>query len=603
MFLKQIIANVRKILGFSSAKHRKQLKILILLSLFMGVIELGVAGMVSLLGVTLAAPETILNLSLMKRFLAEYPSLIPYVEQPAIMLALILSAVVSGLIVKNVFLGFITYKQSYFNYSISARLGASLIQSFLSKPYNWHLNKNPAESHTIFSFRNQIVQYIIHCFNLFTQGVIFLFLFIGGLVLAPVSSITVFSLTGLSAFVIYRTCRHSILNHSKEVAAIDLQVNKQVLAALNGIREVQIYRRQRFFVTKIADNLNEVSRRQAISLTLQPLPMWVLEVVGIATLLLSLVIMINLDYPMTYITGSLTLLAAMAWRLLPCMNKSVAAVMGIQAFTHYVDKFFTDLQLVELGTENNADIKKLTFNDSFSFNNVSFKYNNTDQRILHDIQLTVKKGQSVGIIGRSGAGKSTLIGLMTGLFTPSQGTISLDGVTCDDSNKAGLSSIIGYVPQAPYLLDASLGENIAFSRWGEQIDEEKIKVCCQMAAIDFIEQLPEGLNTNIGERGVRLSGGQIQRIAIARALYADPELILFDEATSALDGASEHAIQQTIDKLQATMTLVIVAHRLTTVEGCDVIYWLDQGKVVTSGDAATVLKIYKESIASKSDES
>ena len=199
----------------------------------------------------------------------------------------------------------------------------------------------------------------------------------------------------------------------------------------------------------------------------------------------------------------------------------------------------------------------------------------------------------IGLVGLSGSGKSTLTSLITGLLRPQQGYLSTDGKTLDTSTER---LNIGYVPQNLYLLDAALAENVAFSHWGEPLDEERVRECCHMAAMDFVDELPEGIYTPLGERGVRLSGGQIQRVGIARALYDNPELLIFDEATSALDGATEIAIQSTIKYLKQKSTILIIAHRLETVEPCDYIYWIDHGKIVLGGDSYIVLEKYKNAL-------
>ncbi len=208
----------------------------------------------------------------------------------------------------------------------------------------------------------------------------------------------------------------------------------------------------------------------------------------------------------------------------------------------------------------------------------------------------MRKGSMVGIIGPSGAGKSTLVGILTGLLSPDSGCVSVDDVPLDAVRSAGWSVQIGYVPQTPFLLNASLADNVAFSRWGEAIDRDRVSACCRMAAIDFLDQLPEGLDTLLGERGTRLSGGQLQRVAIARALYSGPACIIFDEATSSLDGAAEAAIQRTINGLRDQMTLIVIAHRLSTVEMCDTVYWLEGGAVVDSGPAEVIVPAYRQAL-------
>ena len=185
----------------------------------------------------------------------------------------------------------------------------------------------------------------------------------------------------------------------------------------------------------------------------------------------------------------------------------------------------------------------------------------------------------IGLIGPSGAGKSTIVSLLTGLYTPRSGKILVDGQELNDSLRTSWMRGIGYVPQSPFLLNGSLAENIAFSQWGQEIDRQRVKECCRMAAMDFVDDLEDGIDTIIGERGVRLSGGQLQRVSIARALYNRPQLIIFDEATSALDNDTEQLVQKTIESLRENMTIIIITHRLTTVEYCNKLYYIKNGTI------------------------
>jgi len=227
---------------------------------------------------------------------------------------------------------------------------------------------------------------------------------------------------------------------------------------------------------------------------------------------------------------------------------------------------------------------------------VSFRYAGVDSDSLSRIDMNILKGQVVGVIGHSGAGKSTLINVLSGLLTPHSGSIYVDSREVQgDALSRWQVGMIGYVPQSPYICDGTLAENVAFGLSGDEIDSDQVVECCRMAAIDFLDDLPQGIATPIGERGVRLSGGQQQRVAIARALYKKPEIIIFDEATSSLDTKSEKAIQETVYSLRGSVTLIVVAHRLSTVADCDEVYWIDKGKVRMAGSAADVLAEYKES--------
>ena len=237
----------------------------------------------------------------------------------------------------------------------------------------------------------------------------------------------------------------------------------------------------------------------------------------------------------------------------------------------------------------------VAFSQDIEFKNVSFAYEGTAVDVLRDLSFRIKRGKTIGIVGVSGSGKSTLIELITGLFNPSKGCILVDGEILNTDKLPGWLGLIGYVPQSPYIYDGTLAENVAFGNHGVEIDYDQVKECCRMAAMqDFMDDMSHGLNSYIGERGVKLSGGQQQRVAIARALYNGPEIMIFDEATSSLDTKSEKAIQQTIYSFKGKQTLIIIAHRLSTVVDCDSLIWLEKGSIKMIGTPADVLALYQD---------
>ena len=241
----------------------------------------------------------------------------------------------------------------------------------------------------------------------------------------------------------------------------------------------------------------------------------------------------------------------------------------------------------------------LPFGNNILLQDVTFSYPNASKPALDHITFLIPKGKMIGLIGPSGSGKSTLSSIINGLVVPESGQLLVDDKPWNPQNSR---LKIGYVPQNLYLLDASLAENIAFSRWGEPIDEARVLKCCTMAAIDFLEDLPTGIHTIIGERGVRLSGGQVQRVGIARALYDNPDILFFDEATSALDEGAEREIQATVTALKSSITLLVIAHRLHTVAECDIVYWVEKGRILRQGSPAEVLPEYEAALAQTPDQ-
>ncbi len=561
-------------------------------SLVMGLVELGVAGLVSLFGVALASPQSLMDLKAIRAVMSSFPHWETILSNQATLLTVLLGCVAVSVCVKNSLLGILTYKQNLYAYESSAMLTSRLFQFYMGKNYLWHLEQNAAELLQLLNYRMYVGYFLSSLLVMITQAAIAVFLLVGGLVLAPLPSLIVLGLTGVTALVTYKFSRRVILDCNRAIAEAYVDANKNAMAGLHGIRDMRIYRREAVVVEKFRKNLQGITRDYSYSCTLPSLPIWTLESVGMITLLLAMLGMMMLDFSIAQMTGSLALLAAMAWRLLPCQNKAVSAIVTIQGYRPYLDMFFKGMENAGCA-EMQSEAAPLAFEQSIKFENIDFKYPKSPTHALRNVNFDIPKGGMIGVIGPSGAGKSTLIGILTALLEPDTGKIFVDGKPLSPSDYPGLRTLIGYVPQSPYLMDGTLAENVALSRWGDEIDEERVRESCRMAAVNFWEQLPQDIHTEIGERGVRLSGGQAQRVAIARALYAKPQILIFDEATSALDSATENSIQETIFNLRKDVTVVIIAHRLSTVEHCDAVVWLEDGMVIKSGKPDAILAEYK----------
>ena len=302
-------------------------------------------------------------------------------------------------------------------------------------------------------------------------------------------------------------------------------------------------------------------------------------VAGLASLVIVIVYKGNHIETLLPIIG---LFAASAFRLLPSVNRVITAVQYLRFTLPVINTIYDEVRLFEK-IKASPSRGMLSFEDNLSLSNVNFNYLNTKSQTLVDINLRVPKGSTIGFIGESGAGKSTLVDIILGLLTPETGKVKVDGVDIETSIR-GWQERIGYVPQSIYLTDDTLRRNIAFGLHDEKIDENSVLGAVEAAQLDqFVKSLPEGLDTVVGERGVRLSGGQQQRIGIARSLYHDPSVLVLDEATSSLDTDTEREVMDAVRKLHGKKTILIVAHRLSTVEDCDYLYHLKAGKVIDEG--------------------
>jgi ABC-type multidrug transport system fused ATPase/permease subunit len=381
------------------------------------------------------------------------------------------------------------------------------------------------------------------------------------------------------------------------VYAADYHTAKITHLALHGLKEIRLYGREDPLFDAFTEQLGRVVKARIPLQTISRLPVACLEILGFATLVLVMLYLVAMqDASMARISGIMGFMAAAAWRGLPVANRVVDTLTAMRSGLPYLRKVAELITLERTLTEELLPIgtepEPLSFKRDIVLDAIAFRYPKATFEALCGVSVTIEAGKMVGLVGLTGAGKSTLVNLLTGLMPPASGRLLVDGVSITKDNARSWLRRIGYVAQAPYILDASLAENVALSRWGEAIDRTRVLECCRMAALDFVDELERGIDTVLGDRGTRLSGGQAQRVAIARALYSEPDLLIFDEATSSLDMKNEKAIHETILSLRNRVTMVVIAHRLTTVEGCDTLVWLDKGRVRRTGTVEEVLPEY-----------
>jgi ABC-type multidrug transport system fused ATPase/permease subunit len=293
-------------------------------------------------------------------------------------------------------------------------------------------------------------------------------------------------------------------------------------------------------------------------------------------------------------TAVLTMIMLTAWRILPLLNRSLSALISVRGSLYQAMECLTRVEeaLARPAPPLPDPDPGFRFRESINFRHLSFSYPNAGEDCLRDIGFSIPCGSRAGIIGQSGAGKSTLAAILSGLVEPTQGAMLVDGRILNPSELAAYRRQVGFVPQNPYIMGGTVAENVAFSQWGKPWDEEKVMRACRMAEFDVAMQ--RGINASLGQDGAGLSGGQAQRLSIARALYAEPSILILDEATSALDSGVEKAIMDTIFSLPRGITTITIAHRLSTVERCDTLFWIDGGSLAGSGSPHEILPRYQE---------
>jgi ABC-type multidrug transport system fused ATPase/permease subunit len=367
---------------------------------------------------------------------------------------------------------------------------------------------------------------------------------------------------------------------------VQSRIAKWRIQAIYGIKDVKVLHREAFFADNYEDTGKvgaKISRQYTV---MNNIPRLLIETIFVSSILGYIIIYILRGGDITQLVQMIAALGVAAVRLMPSVNRINTYMTDISYFKPCLDYVYENMNINEISRKTNQTLKPvdetktMELKDKIELKNIVYAYPNTDKLIFDHANMQIPYGKSVGIMGPSGAGKSTIVDILLGLLKAREGTIECDGVDIFDNYPAWLSQI-GYIPQSIYLVDEPIRNNIAFGIADDKIDDDRIWEVLEEAQLkEFIETLPEGLDTAIGDRGVRLSGGQRQRIGIARALYHNPEILVFDEATSALDNETEAAVMEAINSFHGRKTMVIIAHRLNTIEKCDIIYKVDEGQIV-----------------------
>ena len=492
--------------------------------------------------------------------------------------------------IKAVALGFIVFIQNRFVSQHQAVFARRLLRHYLTQPYVFHLQHNSMElirNVTLLSTRI-FIKGLLPILQFFMEFLIVAGIFTVLLLVDPVSTLAMGFALSVAVGIFYMWMRLRIQEWGRRTIEYESQMLLWVNQALNAVKETKLYHREDFFAEAFGKPALERAKYLARSMTAPHLPRLFIEAVAIGAMAVLVIVLVgNSDSKTASILPTLGLFAVAAMRLMPSLSKLVSAVTMFRENNASVNTIYADLfennETVETSLDGMEKPAPLSFAAHLRVVKLSYRYPNATEATLFDIDLKIKRGQSVAVVGKSGAGKTTLIDLILGLLKATGGEILADDVDVM-SNLADWQRRIGYVPQDVYLTDDTLRRNIALGCEDDEIDDGAIERALSLAQLNsVVGDLPLGLDTVVGERGTRLSGGQRQRIGIARALYHDPEILVMDEATSALDGETEKEIATAIEQLSGDKTLIIIAHRLSTVRHCDRIVLLDAGRIVDSG--------------------
>jgi len=498
-------------------------------------------------------------------------------------------------LLKSLFLMFLAAVQAGYYYGLQGAISVRLFGSYLRKPYAFHLQNNSAKllSNTITESMQFAVGFTSSALLVINDILIILAILAVLMVVEPAGAMLTFALFGTLSVLLFKVSKTRAALWGETRQEKERYRVKSAQHGFGGVKDIKLYGRENIFERLYQTETNislEAGRKQTI---LQNVPRIFLEFVAVSTLCF-LVIFMTISGDKSNLIATIGLFAAAAFKLLPTIARLVQSAQAM-VFTRPVVSFMYG-ELVEsedYSFNTRLDLPRESFGTSVSninMRDINFVYEGVDLPALDSINLEIAAGSMTGFIGASGAGKSTLIDCFLGLIEPSFGGLYVDDTNINSNNVRSWQEKLGYVSQVIYLLDGSLRENIAFGIPAENIDEGKIQRAVERAQLaDFIASLPDGLDSMVGERGVRLSGGQRQRIGIARALYDDPPILVLDEATSALDTDTERDVMRSIEGLHGSTTVLIIAHRHSTVEKCDYLYKLDKGKIIAQGKPSEIL--------------
>ena len=491
-------------------------------------------------------------------------------------------------LLKSVFLIWSSWVQTGFSLETTARIGRELFENYMYQPYPFHLQRNSSvlirNSQSSASLMGGVFDPML---SIMTDSLVTLGLFSMLIRLEPIGSITTLVVFGLSAFLFRRFTNVRIRRWGEAQNHYKRMVIQHLQQGLGGVKDVKILGRENYFVSEYSDQLigsAAVSRRASVSQMLPRMGLEILTTAGLAVLVSTMVVSGD---KLNDVLPVLGLFGAAAFKLVPAVSRVVACLQTIALNRPIVNELFNDLGLRSLNTPRMSDHDG--FAHEVEVNDLSFKYETAPTNALSNVSLRVKRGEAVGLVGPSGSGKSTLVDVLLGLMAPASGAVLVDGANVQDQIRWWQDQI-GYVPQTIFLTDDTLRRNVAFGLPKSEIDDAAVDAAIRAAQLEeFVKTLPLGLETVVGERGVRLSGGQRQRIGIARALYHNPDVLVLDEATSSLDTETEHGVMQAVQALQGEKTVIIVAHRLSTVEYCDRLYRLESSRIVDEGTFEEVM--------------
>ena len=518
----------------------------------------------------------------------------------------VIAALIFVYIFKNVYLFFEYYVQARFICNNRFAVQCKLMDVYLHRPYEYFLNAESGEIvRVVTSDTQNTFNLLSTVLSFFTEAIVSVALIITIIAADPFMAFLMAAVLGGMMLVLNKLIKPVLKRAGVKYQQNSAKTNKWLLQAISGIKEVKVAEKEDYFQEQFSKYGKRAIDSEKKNLVLGQVPRLSIEAFGISAMLAVIAILMWRGREVDTMLPQLSAFAMAAVRLMPSVNRMSASLNTMSYQEPALDKMLEHLSVAHRweqerkghldGEEDSAlhseegtvpasnvmaAVPDMALDEQVELSDITYSYPNAEHPVLECANMVIPVGKSVGIVGASGSGKTTAIDILLGLLPPQAGCVLVDGVDIRE-DYGGWLSHLGYIPQMIFMLDDTIRANVAFGIPGKEVDDGQVWKALEEAQLkEFVQSLPDGLDTTIGERGVRLSGGQRQRIGIARALYTDPELLIFDEATSALDNETEAAIMESINALHGRKTLVIIAHRLTTIEECDMVYRVENGWIV-----------------------
>ena len=569
----------KKLMVIMNAKQKRKMALLLVMMVFGAFLETASISLIIPVMTLVLSPNAVEENALMA---GVYHGL--GMTSPKQFTVVVMAAMVLAFVLKNLFL-FLLQKTMYrFVYKNQFETQEKMLRSFVKRDYEFYLNIETSTIQRIIAADVVNAYLLILCLlQIMSECAVFFMLAVALLLVDFKMTLVIAGLLVLTLIVVKNVIKPIMNRTGKENQDYASLIYQWLSQTVGGIKEIKIIGKENYFIGEYSERGSHyVAAMERLNL-FSNAPKLLIETVCIAGMVAYMLVIVMMGKDLTEMMPALSAFAMAAVRLMPSANRINNQLTQLA----YYEPFFMNVSdnLLEETSEQNIDMsyakeaEKLPVEKEITLKDITYAYPNTEKLIFDHADMTIPVGSSIGIVGGSGSGKTTIVDILLGLLKVKEGTISADG-TDIMSNYRGWLKNVGYIPQMIFLLDDDIRKNVAFGVPEEEIDEERLWYALKEAQLDeFVKTLPEGVHTGIGEKGIRISGGQRQRIGIARALYNDPEVLILDEATSALDNDTEAAIMDSINRFQGKKTLVIIAHRLQTIEKCDMVYRVENGKI------------------------